>query len=70
MSPYRRRKPDPDRILAAQLSGLAIRLAEAGGSVDDAVAELRELANGRGDLLAKEAGLSIGFASVRPVDGG
>jgi hypothetical protein len=67
MSPYRRRRPDPNRILAAQLSGLVIRLAEAGGSVDDSVAELRALADGRGDLLAREAGLSIGFALVRPV---
>jgi hypothetical protein len=41
--------------------------AAAGGSVDDAVAELRELANGRGDLLAEQAGLMTGYAEVAPV---
>jgi hypothetical protein len=47
-----RRKPDPDRILCARLSGTAVRLARAGGPIDEAVAKLRALAGGRGDLLA------------------
>jgi hypothetical protein len=59
-----RRKPDPDRILCARLSGSAIRLARAGGSIDEAVVELRGLAAGRGDLLAEEAGLMAGTWSV------
>jgi 5-hydroxyisourate hydrolase-like protein (transthyretin family) len=63
--PSGRRKPDPDRILCARLSGTAIRLARAGGSIDEAVAELRTLAGGRGDLLAEEAGLMAGTWSVR-----
>jgi 5-hydroxyisourate hydrolase-like protein (transthyretin family) len=62
--PSGRRKPDPDRILCARLSGTAIRLARAGGSIDEAVAELRTLAGGRGDLLAEEAGLMAGTWSV------
>jgi hypothetical protein len=62
--PSGRRKPDPDRILCARLSGTAIRLARAGGPIDEAVAELRALAGGRGDLLAEEAGLMAGSWSV------
>ena len=62
--PSGRRKPDPDRILCARLSGTAIRLARAGGPIDDAAAELRGLAAGRGDLLAEEAGLMAGTWSV------
>jgi hypothetical protein len=60
-----RRKPDPDRILCARLSGTAIRLARAGGSIDEAVAKLRGLAGGRGDLLAEEAGRMASAWSVR-----
>jgi hypothetical protein len=67
--PRGRRKPDPDRILCARLSGTAIRLARAGGPIDEAVAELRDLAGGRGDLLAEAAGLMAGWWSMR-VDGG
>jgi hypothetical protein len=63
--PTGRRKPDPDRILAARLSGTAIRLARAGGPIDEAVAELRALAAGRGDLLAEQAGIMAGAWTVR-----
>jgi 5-hydroxyisourate hydrolase-like protein (transthyretin family) len=60
-----RRKPHPDRILVARLSGTAVRLARAGGPIDEAVAELRTLAEGRGDLLAETAGVMAGTWSVR-----
>jgi hypothetical protein len=63
--PTGRRKPDPDRILCARLSGTATRLARAGGPIDEAVAELRALAAGRGDLLAEQAGIAVGAWSVR-----
>ena len=63
--PTGRRKPNLDRILCAQLSGTAKRLAWAGGPIDDGVAELRALAGGRGDLLAEEAGVMAGAWSVR-----
>ena len=41
--------PNPDGILAAQLSGRAIYLARAGGSIAGAVEDLRAMASGRGD---------------------
>jgi hypothetical protein len=63
--PTGRRKPDPDRILCARLSGSAVRLARAGGPIDEAVAELRTLAGGRGDLLAETAGVMAGAWSAR-----
>ena len=62
--PTGRRKPDPDRILCARLSG-TVRLARAGGPIDEAVAELRALAGGRGDLLAETAGVMAGAWTVR-----
>jgi hypothetical protein len=63
--PTGRRKPDPDRILCARLSGSAIRLARASAPIDEAVAELRALAGGRGDLLAETAGVMVGAWSAR-----
>lgn len=60
------RKPDPDRILIARLSGTAMRLARAEGSIADAVAELRDLAGGRSDLLAEAAGVRAGVWSSDP----
>jgi len=56
--------PDPDRILVAQLTGAARRHARwrepTGAEEAAAVAELRELAAGRGDLLAEVAGVLEG----------
>ena len=55
-----------DRLLLAQLTGLAKNLAwRRPGTAEelaDASAELRDLAGGRADLLAELAGSSIGFA--------
>jgi hypothetical protein len=45
----------------------ALRLAAARIPVDVAVGKLRGMANGRGDLLAEQAGLMIDAVSVRPV---
>jgi len=56
---------DPDQILAAKLSGRAQRLASAGGSIADAVADLEAMAHGRRDLLAQEAGLMVGWWSAK-----
>lgn len=61
---FKRQPPDPDRVLVARLNGTAVRLARAGGSINEAVAELRDLASGRPDLLAEEAGLMLGSRSV------
>jgi hypothetical protein len=56
--------PDPDRILIAQLTGTARHHARWRELVQDeqdaAVAELRELAGGRADLLAEVAGIFEG----------
>jgi 5-hydroxyisourate hydrolase-like protein (transthyretin family) len=51
--------------MVARLSGTAVRLARAGGPIDEAVTELRTLAGGRGDLLAETAGVMAGAWSVR-----
>jgi hypothetical protein len=58
-------RPQADRILIAQLTGTAKRHARwrelSGEEEAAAVAELRELAAGRTDLLAEVAGLAEGF---------
>jgi hypothetical protein len=57
-------RPEADRILVARLTGMAKRratwheLTDAGHAA--AVTELRELAGGRGDLLAEVAGILEG----------
>lgn len=54
------RRLEPDTALEVSLNGTAGRLA--GDEIDtlDAVAQLRDLAAGRNDLLAKAAGTKIG----------
>ncbi len=53
-----------DRLLAAELCGVALHHAKWRGLTEEenaaAVAELRSLASGRADLLAEQAGLLIG----------
>ena len=60
-------RPQADRILAAQIHGTAKRPARWRELDEDehaaAVGELRELAVGRGDLLAEVAGLLEGFGA-------
>ena len=62
--------PQADRILCAQLSGVAKSHARrpglSGAGWDAAVDELRELAAGRADLLARLAGLAEGFGRGQP----
>ena len=54
-----------DQLTVARLAGAAWRHAgagePAGTQTDTAVVELREMAGGRGDLLAEVAGLLIGY---------
>ncbi len=63
------KRPQPDRILVAQLTGPARHHAKwrelTGAGHDVAVAGLRELAAGRADLLAGVAGTS---AMTRPAN--
>ena len=58
--------PDPDRLIVAQLTGAARRHARSGSLTEDqkaaGVAELREVAGYRSDLLAEVAGIAIGTA--------
>jgi len=62
--------PSPDRILVAQLTGTAGRHARwrelTGAEEATAVAELRELAAGRDDLLAEVAGVLEGAGEGEP----
>ena len=56
-------------MLAGRLTSIAQRRARWGGLTEDetaaAVAELREVAGGRADLLAEVAGLALGTAESR-----
>jgi hypothetical protein len=60
------RGPDHDGILRARISGIARRHARWGALTEaeetEGAAELREVADGRTDLLAQEAGVELGFA--------
>src|SRR5262245_3307564 len=65
-----RRKPDPDGLIRANLAGAASR--HAGREpldVDAALAELREIAADRADLLAERAGIILGFRDEDERDG-
>jgi hypothetical protein len=56
---------DADRLLIARISGIALRHARWREPTEDelaaAVAELREVARDRPELLAEEAGILLGF---------
>jgi hypothetical protein len=58
--------PVPDRLIVARLAGAVRRHARWGSLTEDqkaaGVAELREIAGDRSDLLAEVAGISIGTA--------
>jgi hypothetical protein len=56
------RRTDPDGVRRANIAGTASRYASRQPlDVEAAVAELREIADGRGDLLAERAGVTLGF---------
>jgi hypothetical protein len=56
------RQTGPGRITTAQLAVAAGRFVSRKPlDVDAAAPELREIANGRGDLLAERAGITLGF---------
>ena len=62
-------RPQADRIIAARLSGAVGRLSRWGvlddEQADAGAAELREIAGGRGDLLAEVAGVRLGTAEIK-----
>jgi hypothetical protein len=66
----KRAKPSPDGIITAQLAGTAKRHASREPlDIDAAIAEVREIADGRGDLLAERAGVLFGFRDEDERDG-
>ncbi len=52
--------PETDRIIVARLMGASWRHAHRQTPTEEAVAELRDIAQGRSDLLAEAAGLTLG----------
>ena len=62
--------PQSDRLIVAQLSGIVSRYARweppDEATTAAAVAELREISNGRADLLAEVAGVALGFYHGTP----
>jgi hypothetical protein len=58
-----------DQILLARLAGVCSRHCGRGriNDLDSAVAELRELAGQRPELLAEHAGVALGMADLDPV---
>jgi hypothetical protein len=62
MATRRGKVDNPDGITTAQLAGTAGRyVSQKPLDVEAAVTELREIADGRGDLLAERAGITLGF---------
>lgn len=61
-----RHGPRSDRLFFGRVTGTARQLAEAQGSVADAIARIRATAEGRDDLLTQGAGLGVGAWSVNP----
>lgn len=55
-----------DNLLISALHGTAMRRATEQSSIAEAVAELRELAGGRNDLLEETAGVAAGFWAASP----
>lgn len=60
------RRTNLEWVFGAQLHGEAWQLAVEQGSIADAIALLRELAHGRNDLLAREAGITAGGWTAHP----
>jgi hypothetical protein len=50
-----------DQLLSVALHGTAMRYAAEKRNLAESIAELREIANGRDDILAEAAGLEAGY---------
>jgi hypothetical protein len=50
----------PDQLLSSTLHGTAMRYAAERRNLADSIAELREIAGGRDDILAEAAGIEAG----------
>ena len=49
-----------DQLLYSALHGTAMRFAAERGDLDDAITELREIADGRDEVIAEAAGITAG----------
>ena len=50
----------PDRLLYSALHGIAMRYAAERRNLDESIEELRDIADGRNDILAEGAGITAG----------
>jgi hypothetical protein len=50
-----------DQLLGSELHGTAMRYAAEKRDLAESIAELREMANGRDDILAEAAGIEAGY---------
>ena len=50
----------PDRLLYSALHGIAMRYAAERRNLDESIEELRDIADGRNDILAEAAGITAG----------
>jgi hypothetical protein len=56
----------PDQLLSVALHGTAMRYAAERRNLAESIAELREIANGRDDILAEAAGITAGSWYASP----
>jgi hypothetical protein len=50
----------PDQLLFSALHGTAMRYAAERRNLDESIEELRQIADGRNDILAEAAGITVG----------
>jgi hypothetical protein len=55
-----------DQLLYSALHGIAMRYAAERRSIDKSIEELREIADGRNDILAEAAGITRGVLVRQP----
>jgi hypothetical protein len=55
-----------DQLLYSALHGSAMRCAAERRSLDESIEELREMADGRNDILAEAAGITAGYWYASP----
>jgi hypothetical protein len=56
----------PDQLLFSALHGTAMRYAAQRRNLDEAIEELRQIADGRNDILAEAAGITAGSWYASP----
>jgi hypothetical protein len=56
----------PDQLLYSALHGTAMRYAAERRSLDESIEELRDIADGRNDILAEAAGITAGSGYAWP----